>query len=85
MIVGIDYMGFIVSYEELYVLLLQGVQNHKENRDRLVLGFDDGRQVLFLNNLQNESCCAKVRVHFGIEAPDGIIVVIVLTRNELGT
>ncbi len=50
------------------------------------MGFDDDRQpLLFLDNLQNESCRAKVRVHFGIEATNSIFVVLVLTRNVLGT
>jgi hypothetical protein len=61
--------------------LLQEVQNLEESRDRLVLSFDDGRQSLFLGDLQNESCTAEVRIHFGIEDRDGIVKVITLARN----
>ncbi len=86
MTVGIDYARLVISNEELYMSLLQEVQNLEENRDRLVLSLDDGRQVLFLDYLQqNEFCFAEVRVHFGIEDLDGIIIVIELTRNVQGT
>ena len=83
--VGIEHAGLIVSYEELYVPMLQEVQNLEENRDCLVLSFGDGRQVLFLYHLQDQSCGEEVRVHFGIKAPDSIIVVLELTRNVQGT
>ncbi len=38
---GIDYARLVVSYEELYMPLLQEVQNLKESRDCLVLSLDD--------------------------------------------
>ena len=65
--------------------LMQEVQNLEEGRDRLVLRLDDGRQVLSLDHLQKEFRSAKVRVHFGIEGLDGIIIVIELARNVQGT
>ncbi len=65
--------------------LMQEVQNLEEGRDRLVLRLDDGRQVLYLDHLQKEFCSAKVRVHFGIEGLDGIVIVIELARNVQDT
>ena len=60
---GIDDASLVISYEELYMPLMQEVQNLKENRNCLFLSLDDSRQVLFLDDFQRQLCTAEVMTH----------------------
>ncbi len=82
---GIDYARLIVSYEELYMPLLQEVQNLKESRDCLVLSLDDSSQSLLLDDFQRQLCTAEVEAHLCIKVQDGIVIVVMFARNIQGT
>ena len=60
---GIDYARPVVPHEELYMPLLKEVQNLKEDRDCLVLGLDDSRLFMFLDDFQRQLCNADIRIH----------------------
>ena len=82
---GIDYARFLVSYEEMYMPLLQEVQDLKEDRDCFVLSLDNGRQLLFLDVFQSQLCSEEVMVHLCIKDQDGIVIIFMFARNIQGT
>ena len=82
---GIDYARSVVSYEELYMPLLQEVQNLKEGRDCFVLSLDESRQSLFLDVFQHQFCREEVMAHLCIKGQDGIVIIVMFARNIHGT
>ena len=81
---GVDYARSVVPYEELYMPLLQEVQDLKEGRDCLVLSLDDGRQLLFLDDFQGQLCLEEVMVDLRIKVVHGIVILVVFARNVHG-
>ena len=81
MTMGLKDTSPVIPQEELYVSLLEEIEDLEDCRDRLVFGLDDGRQSLILDYLQSVLRRAQVRTHLRVEIVNDFLVVLMLARN----